>query len=139
MVTYIVNFFTSEEDKVACFALQSSKCSIEDIFKTEFVTQLNQLVGNGKNTPVPQGLARCQKEVKDTRNHNQHHDSSKASHHEGEGHFRDHDYHNEARKNQSNCHRIIGDKKRNNIEQCSKQLGSRIHAMQYRVRWIILS
>ena len=51
MVTYIVNFFTSEEDKVACFALQSSKCSIEDIFKTEFVTQLNQLVGNGKNTP----------------------------------------------------------------------------------------
>lgn len=29
MVTYIVNFFTSEEDKGAYFALQSSKCSIE--------------------------------------------------------------------------------------------------------------
>ncbi len=51
MVTYIVNFFTSEEDKGAYFALQSSKCSIEDIFKTEFVTKLNQLVGNGKNSP----------------------------------------------------------------------------------------
>ena len=51
MVTYIINFFTSEEDKGAYFALQSSKCSIEDIFKTEFVTQLNQLVGNGKNSP----------------------------------------------------------------------------------------
>ena len=51
MVTYIVNFFTSEEDKGAYFALQSSKCSIEDIFKTEFVIKLNQLVGNGKNSP----------------------------------------------------------------------------------------
>lgn len=51
MVTYIVNFFTSEEDKGAYFALQSSKCSIEDIFKTKFVTKLNQLIGNGKNSP----------------------------------------------------------------------------------------
>lgn len=41
MVTYIINFFTSEEDKGAYIALQSSKCSIEDIFKTEFVTKLN--------------------------------------------------------------------------------------------------
>ncbi len=51
MVTYIVNFFTSEEDKGAYFALQSSKCSIEDIFKTEFVTKLNRLVGNGNKSP----------------------------------------------------------------------------------------
>ena len=41
MVTYIINFFTSEEDNGAYIALQSSKRSIEDIFKTEFVTKLN--------------------------------------------------------------------------------------------------
>lgn len=51
MATCIVNFFTSDEDKGAYFALQSSKCSIEDIFKTEFVTKLNQLVGNGDKSP----------------------------------------------------------------------------------------
>ena len=51
MVTYIINFFTSEEDKGAYIALQSSKLSIEDIFKTEFVTKLNRLVGNGDKSP----------------------------------------------------------------------------------------
>lgn len=51
MVTYIVNFFTSEENKGAYFALQSTKCSVEDIFKTGFVTKLNQLVGNGSKSP----------------------------------------------------------------------------------------
>lgn len=51
MVSYIVNFITSDEEKGAYFALQSSECSIEDIYKTEFVTKLNQLVGNGDKSP----------------------------------------------------------------------------------------
>ena len=38
MVTYIINFFTSEENKGAYIALQSSKCSIEDIFNLKSAT-----------------------------------------------------------------------------------------------------
>lgn len=46
MVSYIINFFTSEENNGLYFALQSSKCSFEDIANTTFVTGLNHLIGN---------------------------------------------------------------------------------------------